>query len=442
MAKKKIPVTLLTGYLGAGKTTLLNYVLKNQKGYKVAVIVNDIGEVNIDADLIAKTGAVTQGNDNLVPLSNGCICCTLATDLMNQIVSLAESGKFDYILIEASGICEPLPIAQSITALEDESNDQFPTVVRLDNIVTVVDAKRMFDEFYNGEALLNKDLEEDDIENLLIQQIEFCNTIVLNKVDEISAEDKAKVIAVIKALQKEAKIIEANYGEVSLDEIFDTFAFDFEKVGMSAAWIKALNAEDEEEDEHEHHHHHHHDDDDDDEECDDPDCECHHHHDEECDDPDCECHHHHDDDDDDHNHEHHHHHCHHHHHGEGEALEYGIDTFVYKQRRPFDRLKFEDYVSEEWPRAIIRSKGLVWFSNERDMAFLFEQSGKQKTLGEMGRWIASAPKSKQEEMLAENPEVLKTWDEVYGDREIRLVFIGHKMNKDEIIAKLDSCLTK
>ena len=407
MTNKKIPVTVLTGYLGAGKTTLLNYVLRNQKGYKVAVIVNDIGEVNIDADLIANTGVVNQKDDNLVPLSNGCICCTLKTDLMNQIVSLAESGKYDYILIEASGICEPLPIAQSITALEDESNTDFPSVVRLDNIVTVVDAKRMYDEFLNGEALLKDNLDEDDIENLLIQQIEFCNTIVLNKVDEISKEDKEKVIAVIRALQKEAKIVEANYGVVELSDIFDTFAFDFERVGMSAEWIKALNAEDDDDDEDEHEHHHHDDDDDDDDE-----------------------------------HEHHEGHHHHHHHDEGEALEYGIDTFVYKMRQPFDRLKFEEYVSENWPNTIIRAKGLVWFSNERDMAFLFEQSGKQKTLSEMGRWIASAPKAKQEEMINANPEILKTWDPVYGDREERVVFIGHNMNKEEIIKVLDSCLTK
>lgn len=407
MSNKKIPVTLLTGYLGAGKTTLLNYVLGNQKGYKVAVIVNDIGEVNIDASLIEASGVVNQQDDNLVPLTNGCICCTLKTDLMNQIIELAESGKFNYILIEASGICEPLPIAQSITALEDESQTEFPSIVRLDNIVTVVDAKRMYDEFMNGEALVKENLDEEDIENLLIQQIEFCNTIVLNKVDEISAEDKAKVIAVIRSLQKEAKIIEANYGHVELDEIFDTYNFDFEKVGMSAEWIKALNGEDEEEDEHEHHHDH---DDDDD-----------------------------DDDDDDHDHEHHHHH---HHHGEGEALEYGISTFIYHARRPFDRLMFEDFVSSEWPRAIIRSKGLCWFSTERDMAFIFEQSGKQKTLGEMGRWIASAPKHKQEELIAQNPDVKKNWDPVYGDREQRIVFIGHEMDKEAIIKALDACLVK
>ena len=325
---------------------------------------------------------------------------------MNQIIELAESGKFNYILIEASGICEPLPIAQSITALEDESQTDFPSIVRLDNIVTVVDAKRMYDEFMNGEALVKENLDEEDIENLLIQQIEFCNTIVLNKVDEISAEDKAKVIAVIRSLQKEAKIIEANYGHVELDEIFDTYNFDFEKVGMSAEWIKALNGEDEEEDEHEHHHDH---DDDDD-----------------------------DDDDDDHDHEHHHHH----HHGEGEALEYGISTFIYHARRPFDRLMFEDFVSSEWPRAIIRSKGLCWFSTERDMAFIFEQSGKQKTLGEMGRWIASAPKHKQEELIAQNPDVKKNWDPVYGDREQRIVFIGHEMDKEAIIKALDACLVK
>ena len=409
MSNKKIPVTLLTGYLGAGKTTLLNYVLGNQKGYKVAVIVNDIGEVNIDASLIENNGIVNQKDDNLVPLTNGCICCTLKTDLMNQIIELAESGKFNYILIEASGICEPLPIAQSITALEDDNNDQFPSVVRLDNIVTVVDAKRMYDEFMNGEALQKDNLEEDDIENLLIQQIEFCNTIVLNKVDEISEEDKAKVIAVIRSLQKEAKIIEANYGHVDLDEIFDTFNFDFEKVGMSAEWIKALNAEeDDDDDDHDHDEHEHHHDD--------------------------------EDDDDDHDHDEHHHH--HHHHGEGEALEYGIDTFIYKARRPFDRIQFEDFVSQEWPRAIIRAKGLCWFSTERDMAFIFEQSGKQKTLGEMGRWIASAPKKKQEELISENPDVKKNWDPVYGDREQRIVFIGHNMDKDAVIKALDACLVK
>ncbi len=415
MSNKKIPVTLLTGYLGAGKTTLLNYVLQNQKGYKVAVIVNDIGEVNIDASLIEKNGFVNEKDENLVPLTNGCICCTLKTDLMNQITQLAESGNFNYILIEASGICEPLPIAQSITALEDENQTDFPSIVRLDNIVTVVDAKRMYDEFMNAEDLKKENLEEDDIENLLIQQIEFCNTIVLNKVDMISEEDKNEVIAVIRSLQKEAKIIEANFGVVELDEIFDTNNFDFEKVGMSAEWIKALNAEDDDDDDHEEHEHHH----------------DHDHEDE-------------DDDDDDHDeHEHHHeHHHHHHHHGEGEALEYGISTFVYEARRPFDRLMFEDFVSAEWPRAIIRSKGLCWFSNERDMAFIFEQSGKQKTLGEMGRWIASAPKKKQQELIAENPDVLKNWDEVYGDREQRIVFIGHNMDKDLIIKELDKCLVK
>lgn len=392
---KKVPVTIITGYLGAGKTTMLNYVLKNQEGYKVAVIVNDIGEVNIDAELISKTGVVTQEDNNLVPLSNGCICCTLKVDLMNQITELATSGKYDYILIEASGICEPLPIAQSVCALEDDSNPDFVSCVRLDNIITVVDAKRMFDEFLNGEALLKENLEEDDIENLLIQQIEFCNTIILNKVDEISKEDKDKVIAVIKALQKEANIIETNYGKVDLSDIFDTYLFDFEKVATSAAWIAELNEDDDDdEDEHEHHHH-----------------------------------------DEEHGHHHNHHH------DEGEALEYGIDTFVYKSRRPFDRLMFEDYVSAEWPHSIIRAKGMCWFSNDRDMAYLFEQSGRQKTLSEMGRWIASAPKKKQAELLKDNPESAKNWDETYGDRENKIVIIGHNMDKEKIIADLDKCLS-
>lgn len=415
MSNKKVPVTLITGYLGAGKTTLLNYVLKNQEGYKVAVIVNDIGEVNIDAELIAKTGVVTQEDSNLVPLSNGCICCTLKVDLMNQIEELATCGKYDYILIEASGICEPLPIAQSVCALEDDNNPDFKSCVRLDNIITVVDAKRMFDEFLNGEALLNKDLEEDDIENLLIQQIEFCNTIVLNKVDEISEEDKAKVISVIKALQKEAKIIETNFGKVELNQIFDTYLFDFERVATSAAWIEAINDEDEddEDEDHDHdeHEHHHHDHDDD------------------------------DDDDDDHDEHEHHHHHHHHDHEHGEALEYGIDTFVFKSRKPFDRLRFEDFVSENYPKTIIRAKGMCWFSNDRDMAYLFEQSGRQKTLSEMGRWIASAPLKKQKELLAENPECAKNWDKLYGDRENKIVIIGHNMKKDKIIAELEKCLT-
>lgn len=402
MSENRVPVTIITGYLGAGKTTLLNYVLKNQEGYKVAVIVNDIGEVNIDADLIAKTGVVTQDDNNLVPLSNGCICCTLKVDLMEQIVSLATSGKYDYILIEASGICEPLPIAQSVCALE-EDNPDFPACVRLDNIITVVDAKRMFDEFLNGEALLKDNLDEEDIENLLIQQIEFCNTIVLNKVDEISESDKAKVIAVIKALQKNAKIIETNYGKVKLEEIFDTYLFDFESVAMSAAWIEALNEEDEEE---------------------------HHHHDED-----------HDDEDDEEEEHHHHHHHHHEHNPLGESLEYGIDTFVFNSRRPFDRLAFEDYVSANWPNSIIRTKGMCWFANDRDMAYLFEQSGRQKSLSEMGRWIASAPLKKQKELLAENPLSEKNWDPTYGDRENKIVIIGHNMDKDKILKDLEACLT-
>lgn len=249
MSKNKIvPITLLTGYLGAGKTSLLNYVLANQEGLKVAVIVNDIGEINIDTSLIEKGGQVKEQDDNLVPLQNGCICCTLKFDLIRQIVQLIKMERFDYILIEASGVCEPIPIAQTLTLLDGTSGDErLPELCRLDNIVTVVDAKRLVDEFMNGEKLLADNLDEDDIENLLIQQIEFCNTIVLNKVDEITRKEKEEVIQIIRHIQPEAKLIETNYGKVACSEIFNTNAFDFQKAGMSAGWIQAINEPEESE---------------------------------------------------------------------------------------------------------------------------------------------------------------------------------------------------
>lgn len=419
---KRIPVTLLTGYLGAGKTTLLNYVLNNQKGYKVAVIVNDIGEVNIDADLIAKgAGIVEEDKDSLVPLENGCICCTLKTDLMNQIISLATTGKFDYILIEASGICEPMPIAQSIMALSgdpnfvgEEDGDEIPAVVKLDNIVTVVDALRLVTEFAGGNSLLKKDLEDEDIEGLLIQQIEFCNTILINKTDLVTPEQLAEVKTVVKTLQPVAKIIETQKGVVDLANILGTDSFDFEKVYSTAGWIKKFEESIEEfhgQQDHSHHHEHHHE------------------HDEHCD-----CHEHH---------EHHHHgeHCScgcHHHHGEGEAEEYGIGTFVYISRKPFDRMKLEKF-AENWPDGVIRSKGIVWFADANDESYLLEQAGKQITAGYAGDWVATAPKEEIKKMLAENPQYAKEWDEVVGDRINKLVFIGRKMKKDEIIRRLDDC---
>ena len=423
--KNLVPVSLLTGYLGAGKTTVLNHVLANQEGYKVAVIVNDIGEVNIDASLIAKGGAVTQKDENLVPLSNGCICCTLKVDLMNQIVELANSGRFDYILIEASGICEPGPIAGTICML-DGSDPSFnlPAVAYLDSITTIVDAKRMADEFGAGKALLKDDLDEEDIENLLIQQIEYCTTIVLNKIDDVTAEEKKAVLEVIKALQPEAKIIETNYGKVDVKEILSTGNFDFEKTVSSAGWMKAMELEGEnsetmhEEEEHHHEHEEHHE----------------HEHDE---------HHHEHEHEHEEHHEHgHHHHHHHHHHEEGEAEEYGIGTFVYQNVKPFDKAKFENFVFAKWPKEVIRAKGLFWVKEQPNIAFIFEQSGKQKTATDDGDWIAAFPEKEKKMILEMNPELKAAWHPVYGDRMNKLVFIGRKMDKAAIIKALDDCIAE
>ena len=408
---KIVPITLLTGYLGAGKTTLINHVLNNQEGYKVAVIVNDIGEVNIDAELIAKGGIVNEKDADLVPLSNGCICCTLKVDLMKQIVELIKTGKFDYILIEASGICEPIPIAQTLTVLSEQSEQYgLPKICRLDNVVTVVDAYRLASEFGCGDDLVKENIDEEDIENLLIQQIEFCNTIVLNKVNELNEDELNRVKAVIKALQPTARLIETNYGKVEVKDIIDTHSFDFTVAAESAGWIQELQkdaAEDDDDEEHEHENEeeHHHDE----------------HHDEE--------------------HEGGHHH-HHHHHGEGEVEEYGIGTFVYYRRDPFDRQKLEEYLNAKFPKNVIRSKGIVWFSDEPEASYVLEQAGKQIQASDAGLWVATAPEDEKAEIIKESPEILNDWDEKYGDRMIKLVFIGQKMDKKQIIKDLDSCLVK
>jgi len=412
---KVVPITLLTGYLGAGKTTLINHVLSNQEGYKVAVIVNDIGEVNIDAELIQKGGFVNEKDADLVPLSNGCICCTLKVDLMQQIVDLIKTGKFDYILIEASGICEPIPIAQTITVLSEQTEQYgLPKICRLDNVVTVVDAARLVYEFGSGKDLVKENIDEEDIENLLIQQIEFCNTIIINKVDEVSEEELNSVKAVIKALQPKAKIIETNYAKVDVSEIIDTNNFDFEEASQSAGWVQELQREDnEDEDDDEDEHHEEHD-----------------HHEE----------------DDDHDHEHHEehegHHHHHHHHGEGETEEYGIGTFVYCRRLPFNRNRFEQYVNVKWRKNIIRCKGILWFSDEDDMSYVFEQAGNQMSIGEAGLWVASAPENEKNEIIKQDPSILKNWDAEVGDRIIKLVFIGKDMEIDEIKSELDTILDK
>ena len=424
MAFKEVPVLLLTGYLGSGKTTLLNRILGNNKGIKFAVIVNDIGEVNIDADLIQQGGIVDQKDDSLVALQNGCICCTLKIDLVEQLTDLVKMQQFDYIVIEASGICEPAPIAQTICSIPTMEPKYWANgLPRLDCIVTVVDALRMRDEFGSGDALQKPNIGEEDIENLVIQQIEFCNIVLLNKAAEVSPEELSRIKQIVRALQPQADIIECNYGDVDFDKILHTGMFDFDKVATSAAWIAAVEGEnheedddDDDDDEHEHHHEHHHDDDDDEHE------------------------HHHDDDDDD---EEHHHHHHHHHHDEGEAEEYGIGTYVYFARRPMKLGMFDDFVARLWPRNIIRAKGICWFKGEEDICYLFEQAGKQFSLKNCGQWYATMPKDQLDRLLAAEPKLQQDWDEKYGDRMQKLVFIGQNMDhhmKEFLKEMLDTCL--
>lgn len=412
----RLPVLLLTGYLGSGKTTLLNRILNNRRGIRFAVIVNDIGEVNIDAELIQKGGVVgAQGEGDLVALQNGCICCTLKMDLVKQLMEIANSRKFDYIVIEASGICEPEPIARTIAMIPQMVGERHDGPIPvLDCITTVVDALRMSSEFGCGDRLSRPGIGEEDIENLVISQIEFCNIILLNKISEVTKHDAEHIRRIVRALQPHAEIIGCDWADVDLDLLLNTHKFNYDSVATSAAWIAELErpATDEEEEEahHEHHEHHHHEHDDHDEH-------------------------------DEHEHEHHHHHHHHDHdHEEGEAEEYGIGTFVYYRRKPFDLNKFDYFVGKQWPASVIRAKGVVYFDVNSDMSYLFEQAGVQKKVTEAGRWFATAPEEELKEMMENDPSIARDWDPEYGDRMVKLVFIGQQMDREAITAALDACL--
>lgn len=429
------PVLLLTGYLGSGKTTLVNHILTNQKGIRFAVIVNDIGEVNIDARLIQKEGIVSMEDNNLVALQNGCICCTLKMDLVKQINQLLKLQCFDYIVIEASGICEPQPIASTISNMPfmEEEFTQWG-VPELDCIVTVVDALRMRDEFANGGKLLGSVIGEEDIENLIIQQIEFCNIILLNKTSEVEHKDIDFLYQIIKQLNPIAQIIATDYANVDLDQILNTQLFDFSDTEGSANWLRhmerAVTKEEKEEARRPHHHHEH------DEHHHEHEHEEHHDHEEDHD-------HEHHDHEDEHDHEHHHHeHHHHHHHGEGEVEEYGISTFMYFRRQPMDIAKFDNFVNLHWPKSVIRAKGLCYFSDDDDMAYLFEQAGAQVSINQAGKWCATMDEDELRYRLAHDAALANEWDDYYGDRMQKIVFIGQKMDKDAITRALDNCLAE
>ena len=399
-----IPVLLLTGYLGSGKTTLVNHILANKRGIKFAVIVNDIGEVNIDAALIEKGGVVGKKDDSLVALQNGCICCTLKTDLIEQMFEIMKMQRFDYIVIEARGICEPEPIAQTLCSIPRMGGAYTKYgICRLDCITTVVDALRLQSEFACGDGLTRKGIDEEDIESLIIQQIEFCNIILLNKADEVQPEELKRIKHIIRTLQPGAEIIECNYADVDLEKIIHTGLFDFERAATSAGWIRGIERPATEEEEREAHHHHEH---------------------------------HHSEEDVHHDHEHHHHH----HVEDGEVEEYGIGTFVYYRRPAFNIHKPDHFIATRWPRNVIRTKGVCYFSHNRDMSYLFEQAGVQKQLTEAGLWYATAPEEDLAELKRQEPGLMRDWDPEYGDRMQKLVFIGQHLDKEQLARDLDECL--
>ena len=416
MLVDKLPVLLLTGYLGSGKTTLLNRILSNKKGIRFAVIVNDIGEVNIDATLIQRGGVVSQQDDSLIALQNGCICCSLKMDMVQQLRDLAAQNCFDYIVIEASGICEPVPIAQTICSYPEIVPHSEAAIPTLDSIVTVVDALRLRDEFASGDALQRTNIPEEDLASLVIQQIEFCNLILLNKSSEVSEHERQHIRAIIRAIQPKAEIIECDYCDVSFSKLLDTDSFNFDEVATSAAWLQGVESEVESKDENHHHHEHHHHEHHHYEhsECDNPHCHCHEHH-HECDDPHCHCHHNHGD-------------------------EYGISTFIYYRRQPMNLNRFDEFVARHWPKGVIRCKGMCYFEEEYDMCYLFEQAGSQFNLRQAGTFYATMPQEQLMQMMASDPALQRDWDDQYGDRMQKIVFIGQHMDKEAICQALDECL--
>ncbi|MFS0672115.1 GTP-binding protein [Ornithinibacillus sp. 179-J 7C1 HS] len=373
---QNIPVTVLSGYLGSGKTTVLNHILHNKEGMKVAVIVNDMSEINIDVGLVENEGTLSRVDEQLVEMSNGCICCTLREDLLIEVEKLAKAGRFDYILIESTGISEPIPVAQTFSYMDDQLGIDLNKYCKLDTMVTIVDASRFWNDFGSGESLLDRkeavsEYDEREISDLLIDQIEFCDVLILNKCDLIDDADLIKLEGVLRKLQPDAKFIKTSYGVVNPKEILHTNSFDFEKASTSAGWLKELtNGPDEH---------------------------------------------------------------------VPETEEYGIGSFVYERRLPFHSKRLLRFI-ETMPDNIVRSKGIMWLATRNEYSVLLSQAGLSANIEPLAYWVAALPETRRNAIFKENPEVLQSWDLKFGDRKTQLVFIGLELDKETITKELDKCL--